>query len=151
MKMIELALLFLSAMIAGGWMATMMVFARGYKRLSPAAYIEVEQTNSRLACMYFAPMLVVTVLTGVGFLIKHGDASSHAFLLSAIGTGLLAVTAVFVKIKVLPINDMIKQWSPATPPANWQAVRTKWIHYHNIRTATGVTAFVLQAVAIIWK
>ena len=151
MQVIELISLFLLAMIAGGWMATMIVFARGYKRLSAPAYIEVEQTNSRLACLYFAPTLVLTAVVGVIFLIVQDDLSTRAFTMSLISVILLVGTAIFVKIQVLPINAAIKKWSPQAPPANWQSIRATWVRYHNLRTVLGVTAFLLQGSAIIWR
>lgn len=151
MQIIELAVIFLSALIMGGWMATMVVFARGYKRLSAASYIEVEQTNSRLACKYFAPTLVVTALAGGAYLIKHGQPGSRQFITAAIGTALLVLTAIFVKAMILPMNDDIQKWSPTNPPINWQTVRVKWIRLHAVRTVLGLVAFFLLTSAIIWK
>jgi hypothetical protein len=150
MKITELVLFFLLANIVGGWMATKIVFARGYRRLSAAAYIEAEQTNSQLACKYFAPMIGLTIITSVVYLFQL-DASSLAFRLTAVSTGLLLATAIFVKAKVLPINDEIKSWSPTQPPANWQRVRARWIRLHDVRTVLGLVVFFLQTYVIIWQ
>jgi uncharacterized membrane protein len=150
MNILQFAILFLLAMLAGGWMATTVVFARGYLCMSPAAYIEAEQTNSAIACKYFAPSIVLTVLLSVIYLCM---AKSHSgpFILTAISAGLLAITAIFVKVKVLPINDEIHRWSPQQPPTHWKTLRKRWVHYHNLRTVFGVAAFSLQAIAVIWR
>jgi uncharacterized membrane protein YagU involved in acid resistance len=150
MHVLQFAILFLLAMLAGGWMATTVVFARGYVRMSAAAYIEAEQTNSAIACKYFAPSIVLTVVLSVIYLLL---AKSHStvFILTAIGAGLLALTAVFVKVKILPINDEIHSWSPQQPPAHWKALRERWVRYHNLRTIFGVVAFSLQAIAVVWR
>ena len=151
MHILQFVILFLLAMIAGGWMATTVVFARGYLRMSPAAYIEAEQTNSAIACKYFAPSIVLSVVLSVIYLLIARPHSHMVFTLTAISAGLLAITAVFVKAKVLPINDEIHSWSPQQPPAHWAAVRKQWVRYHNLRTVFGLVAFSLQAIAIIWR
>lgn len=150
MKITELILIFLLANIVGGWMATKVVFARGYRRMSAAAYIEAEQTNSELACKYFAPMIVVTIVTSIVYLFQL-DTGTLAFNLTAVSAGLLLITAIFVKAKVLPINDEIKKWSRTNPPANWQQVRARWLRLHDVRTVLGLAAFFLQMYVIIWQ
>ncbi len=151
MKITELLLLFMLAMITGGWMATKVVFARGYRRMSQAAYIEAEQINSKLACKYFAPSIVITVIISIVYLFQLGDTSLLAYRLTALSAAILAITAIFVKAKVLPMNDQIQTWSPTAPPDNWRAVRQRWIRFHNVRTILGLLAFFIQTVAILWR
>jgi hypothetical protein len=150
MKITELILIFLLANITGGWMATMIVFARGYRRMSAASYIEAEQTNSDLACKYFAPMIGLTLITSIVSLLQLG-VGTLASNLTAVSAGLLLITAIFVKAKVLPLNDKIKTWDRANPPADWRQVRSRWIRLHTIRTILGLIVFFLQAYVIIWQ
>lgn len=150
MEAAALVSLFLTALVAGGWMAAMTVFVAGYKRMSPATYIEATQINTKLACKYFAPAVIIAAISCLVFMVTHGDSSSLSFRMSLASAILLLGTGIFVKVKILPINALIDKWSPTAPPENWQAIRTKWSHYHTVRTVLGVIAFILQASAVIW-
>ena len=150
MKFIDLISIFLLMVVAGGWIATCAVFASAYKVMSARTYVEAEVLNAKRACRHFASALVLGALATLLSMIMHGNMSSPAYYLSGMSALLLIVAGVFVKLKVLDINSEVEKWSPANPPANWRDVRAMWIKYHNIRTVLGVTAFLLQAIAIIW-
>lgn len=151
MKIIDFISLFLLMVVSGGWIAVCAVFAPAYKQMSPATYIEAEKLNSKRACKHFAPSLIIAALFVIlSIVLRDGDATFQN-ILSAISAVLLISAGIFVKAKVLKINHQIDMWDPTNPPAHWQAVRTKWIHYHSIRTILGVIAFALQGIAVLWR
>lgn len=151
MQLIDLISIFLMMVVSGGWIAVCAVFAPAYSKMSPATYIEAEVLNSKRACKHFAPALILAAIFTLWSMVLHGDPSSSSFILSGISALLLITAGIFVKLKVLTINHEIETWSPTEPPKNWQGVRAKWIRYHSIRTVLGALAFLLQAIAIIWK
>ena len=38
------------------------------------------------------------------------------------------------------INKLIARWSVQNPPAEWEAVRARWIRFHILRTLVSVPA-----------
>lgn len=151
MQLVDLISIFLMMVVSGGWIAVCAVFAPAYKKMSAATYIEVEVLNSKRACKHFAPALILAAIFTLWSMALNGNPSSLAFMLSGTSALLLITAGIFVKLKVLTINHEIEGWSPAEPPKNWQDIRAKWIRYHSIRTILGALAFLLQAIAVIWK
>lgn len=151
MQLVDLISIFLMMVVSGGWIAVCAVFAPAYSQMSATTYIEAEVLNSKRACKHFAPALILAAIFTLWSMILHGNPSSLAFILSGASALLLIVAGIFVKLKVLTINHEIEGWSPTEPPKNWQDVRAKWIRYHSIRTVLGALAFLLQAIAVVWK
>ena len=55
----------------------------------------------------------------------------------------LAVTVVVH----LPINAEIATWRPATPPADWQGARDRWLAAHAVRSALTLVGLALLLIA----
>jgi hypothetical protein len=151
MKIVDLLSLFFLMVVSGGWIAVCAVFAPAYKQMSPATYIEAEKLNSARACKHFAPSLIIAALAVIASIVARNGDYMGSNILSGASAVLLIAAGIFVKAKVLKINHEIDMWDPANPPANWQAVRIKWVHYHSIRTILGVLAFALQGIAVMWS
>lgn len=66
----------------------------------------------------------------------------------ALAAGTLALTSLLVtRFGNVPINGKIKTWSSSLPPDHADLLQ-RWEIYHDIRTATAVTAFVLLIVLV---
>lgn len=48
----------------------------------------------------------------------------------------------------VPINQVIRTWPPAAPPANWQALLHRWDIFHGIRTGASYLGFMLFMTAV---
>ena len=68
-------------------------------------------------------------------------------ILLAIGF-ILASLGISVGIE-LPIVNQMKGWTPTTAPANWEALRDKWVYFTVVRMMTGLVAFLLFSAAIL--
>lgn len=68
--------------------------------------------------------------------------SRSAWLL-AIGSGLLALTSLLVtRFGNVPINQLIKNWSPDQLPVNWSATLHTWDNFNLIRTLAALGCFI---------
>jgi hypothetical protein len=47
----------------------------------------------------------------------------------------------------VPLNRQMEHYSPDAPPADWEQVRDRWLRYHDLRGAAGITGFWLRLVA----
>lgn len=65
---------------------------------------------------------------------------SKEFSLALAGL-LLMIVALIVTLGVeVPIDRQIEQWTLATLPPDWQALRDRWEFYHSIRTFLSIGA-----------
>ena len=62
------------------------------------------------------------------------------WLFVAAGVLLLAGIVVTVAVEV-PMNKQVVQWQPGAMPAEWMAVRDRWLRFHAVRTVLGVLSF----------
>jgi len=54
----------------------------------------------------------------------------------------LALTSLLVtRFGNVPINQLIKTWSPGHLPSNWQLLLQQWDRYNLIRVLTGIGSF----------
>lgn len=68
---------------------------------------------------------------------------------------LFAVAAVLSLLQMIvtvahevPINRLVAQWTPATLPADWDAVRHRWMAGHWLRTVLSGVAFVFASLGL---
>jgi uncharacterized membrane protein len=60
-----------------------------------------------------------------------------AWLLFFFGVGLFTI------LLNVPINNYVKTWNPATPPADWEQARATWSMLNTIRTPINLVSFAL--------
>jgi uncharacterized membrane protein len=61
---------------------------------------------------------------------------------------MLVALAVTVRVEV-PMNRAIALWDSAAPPANWAAVRDRWLMFHLVRTCCGTVAFLCAQAGLV--
>jgi uncharacterized membrane protein len=69
--------------------------------------------------------------------------------LLAAGAGVMALTSFLVtRFGNVPINRQIKVWAVTSAPADHAAILHRWDMFNDVRTATGVAAFLLVIAAV---
>jgi uncharacterized membrane protein len=62
----------------------------------------------------------------------------------------LMIAALIVTVSVeVPMNRTIASWDISAPPANWAAIRDRWLWFHLIRTCCGTIAFLCAEAGLI--
>jgi len=61
------------------------------------------------------------------------------------GTGLVltAAVALISGLRNVPMNQQVLSWDPASPPANWNRLRTSWGKWNTVRTWCAIWAFAI--------
>jgi uncharacterized membrane protein len=63
---------------------------------------------------------------------------------------LLLIVALVITLTVLvPIDNNIKEWTPAILPADWEMTRNRWKSFHAIRTFASVASFACFVVFVL--
>jgi hypothetical protein len=68
--------------------------------------------------------------------------------LFAVAVVLTTIVLVITIALEVPINRQVASWTAGAAPANWTAVRDRWLWYHLARTIVGVLAFLCAAAAL---
>ncbi len=63
----------------------------------------------------------------------------------------LLVALVTTLLANVPINADQLTWSPEAPPADWMAVRDRWVAAHALRTGLAVAALVCQILVVLTR
>jgi uncharacterized membrane protein len=77
--------------------------------------------------------LLVTVL-----LFRQGSVAAGWLSLAGLVL-MIAVVVVTLSIEV-PIDNKIKDWTPATLPSDWEDIRARWAGFHTLRTFLSLAA-----------
>lgn len=64
------------------------------------------------------------------------------FCLSLAAAVLVLATIVLTVTQMEPLNRLVDGWSPSDPPADFAAVRDRWLALHTVRTVLAVLAFI---------
>lgn len=73
------------------------------------------------------------------------DAVRSWFAVAAVLTAIVLIITIALEV---PINRRVASWSAGAAPANWTAVRDRWLWYHLARTVVGTLAFLCAAAAL---
>jgi Anthrone oxygenase len=66
----------------------------------------------------------------------------------AVAAGIMNLTAVLVtRFGNVPINQLVRKWLTAPPPANYLETLHRWTVFNNVRSAAAVFGFVLILLA----
>jgi uncharacterized membrane protein len=55
---------------------------------------------------------------------------------------LTVVSLVITRLGSVPINLIMKTWTPASPPSDWLDILAQWDLYNSIRTFTSIGSFI---------
>ena len=69
----------------------------------------------------------------------HRSVSSRRLALA--GSALAIISFLVTRFGNVPINRLIRTWSAASPPADYQHLLQRWLLFNHIRTASALGAF----------
>jgi hypothetical protein len=94
------------------------------------------------------PLGALTLVASVGMLLAPRGSlplPHRRLVLAAISC---LVLGMIITVGVhFPLNATIDTWPPATPPADWEQVRDRWLLAHGVRSVLSLAAFVLLVMA----
>ncbi|AXY73169.1 DUF1772 domain-containing protein [Paraflavitalea soli] len=140
------------ALLATGLLAG--AFFYTYLNIVPTFYEVPEQVHFTFRTQLMThngivmPALMALAIIGAVWyaIVSRSHAGARNFALLAAG---LALTALLVtRFGNVPINQLMRTWSPANPPANWKELLHTWDIYHLIRTLAGIGSFIAFIIAV---
>ncbi len=132
-----------------GLLAGMMlgIFIAGYaaRGLPEESWTRRFQLENRLFTKTMPPSLMLPLLGLIASVPLTRDAVRSLFAVAAVLTAIVLVITIVLEV---PINRHIASWTAGAAPANWAAVRDRWLWNHLARTGVGVLAFLCAAAAL---
>lgn len=108
--------------------------------LTAAAYVEVQQEMIRALNVKLPIMGAITILLTLGsaYLAR---ANRPAFTVLLVAAGCFIVMGGVTRFLNQPINAIVIDWLPSSPPPSWTTLRDDWWGYHTIRVVAGLIGF----------
>lgn len=108
--------------------------------LSATAYVEVQQEMIRALNVKMPILGAFTILLTLGsaYLAR---ANRIAFATLLVAAACFIVMGGVTRFLNQPINAIVIDWSPSSPPPSWTTLRDDWWGYHTIRVVAGVLGF----------
>lgn len=140
--------LFFTALVAGG--AFVIWIEYNPNGMSAASYVDGMQHAIRVFTVPLPATVILSLLfcAASAFLARR-ERPGFYLLLAATGS-VLAVTLITV-FGNIPINNQIKTWSIAAPPASWVALSAQWWQFQTIRTIAAVCGMALLIVVVLMR
>ena len=139
--MVSLAALGLLA----GMMLGILIAGYAARGLPEESWTRRFQIENRLFTKTMPPSLMLPLLGLMALLPLTHDAVRSWFAVAAVLTAIVLIITIALEV---PINRRVASWSAGAAPANWTAVRDRWLWYHLARTVVGLLAFLCAAAAL---
>ena len=148
-KSIEYLALFFLLLVAGVYWGPWLGLHRSLASFSQLELVHLSQILAKNLGGSMGILLPACILLMAASAWLHPAKKTGGFYLILLAIGfILASLGISVGIE-LPIVDQMKQWTATTAPANWEALRDKWVYFTVVRMLTGLVAFLLFSAAIL--
>jgi|SRR5450432_602016 hypothetical protein len=120
----------------------LLAMGKATKKLRPSSYTELRNHLNDILEINMRILYYTVLLTSIGWfictLIIH---SNLLFLTSLIALAALFVDMFFLFKGDIPINNIIKTWTPENYPADWETHRKKWFVFFRRRQVAILAGF----------
>ena len=141
--------LFLLLLVTGLFWGTWFALSQSISGFSPAEFIHIGKviiSNVAWPMRFILPGCLLFMLLSLWF---HPHKRSIGFYFSVIAFVSICIS-LFITVGIeVPIDNMIKTWTPETIPADFNALREKWEFFHGLRTLTSLSGFALYSASMI--
>jgi uncharacterized membrane protein len=133
----------ISGVAAGGLVNVLIAQVPTFRALTPSDYVTVKQMVHVNTKRYLPWLFRACLLPGIALVALRTDPLGRALAIG--GVVHIIIVAVISERFNQPLNREVQSWSPAQPPAELDAVRTRWAKFNLIRTINAVVALALFA------
>lgn len=136
----------LSGIIAGIYVRDNLSYS-GVKRLPGPHYARYHQELDRDFAKVMPFVGNAALLAGIAAVAVAQDKRRRALSAAALGCGLAEVALTVTRN--VPLNEQVQSWSAEAPPADWAAVRDRWMVGHRLRTGLSLVGLGCQIAATV--
>lgn len=140
-KILYFVTLFLLMLVTGVFWGTWFTLTRSLENFSSAEFTHIGQViiaNVAWPMRILMPVTIVAMILSLWF---YENKKSTPFYQGLISFLLLIIALVITVSVLVPMDNQIKGWTPATVPSTWETMRDKWKTFHAIRTFACIASF----------
>jgi uncharacterized membrane protein len=135
LKWVQFVSIMLYVLVAGVMWGTWLSLARTMTNYDAATFLaDGKHMIENLATIMAVLMISAVVIGLIAVVLLFRSRSTAAGWLAAIGLLLMIAVLVITLAVEVPIDNLIANWTEATLPADWQAIRARWSTFHTVRT-----------------
>ena len=152
MKFAQLISLLLFTLIMGVFWGTWFSLSRSIGAISPAGFLEIGRNmianlGRPMSILFRAAIFSTTLI--IYQLYRRRQTAGLVLTVAAVA---LMLAAMMVTLIVnVPIDGQIREWTTATLPSDWQAIRDRWEFYHSVRTFLSLAAVSCLFGSVLWS
>jgi uncharacterized membrane protein len=149
LKLINFIAFFLLMLVTGVFWGTWFTLTRSLDTFSGPEFIHIGKT---IIANVAVPMRVIFPTCMLFMLIAlfiYPVKRSIGFFWGVTAMLLITATLIITLTILVPFDNQIKEWTPATIPSDWESIRTQWAYFHMIRTFTSLAAFASYVISVI--
>lgn len=142
--------LLLTGLYAGAAMYSIMGVGPSMELMNPTPYAEFHQKLDVFMGVRMAIFAKIALAVNIILLITAFRSTSKTIRLFTIVAFLFFGAELFFTLTVnVPLNETVQKWDINNLPADWSAIRAKWIHYDKIRAGCAIASFVVYHLAFL--
>lgn len=150
-SVLQFCTLFLHLLVTGIFWGPLFSLHRSLEVFDQREFIKLVKTlanNLALPMRIMMPLCLVLLLLATWF---HPARFSIGFY-ETLAAFLLMVLALIITLAVeVPIVNGIVQWTENSTPADWQAIRQRWVRFHVLRTVAALLSFACFTWAVLFS
>lgn len=150
MKTWQLISIISSALIAGMFHGPWIALSRSMRTFTPEVFLAIVDRMNRNMAPVMTVLMPATLLSIIPVLFLSYHDHLTTFYLNAAALALFVIALLVTVLIEVPIVEQIVTWTIATLPPNWQQSRDRWMKFHVIRVAAGLTSLILLVIAAIF-
>ncbi|HXB13478.1 MAG TPA: DUF1772 domain-containing protein [Bacteroidia bacterium] len=142
LKVVQYIALLMLLLVTGVFWGTWFALSRSIDSFSYSEFIHIGKIiieNLAVPMRIIMPACILFMVLSIPFYTKK-QKSMGFYLIIFAAILILVVLYITVGIEV-PMDNEIKQWTPLSPPPDWEAIRTKWEFFHTMRTVISLISF----------
>ena len=140
-RLIDLLSIFLLMLTTGVFWGTWFTLTRKLETFSPAEFIHIGQTIISNVAVPMRIILPSTIVCMFISLWMTENKKSGAFYSGIISFTLVIAVLLVTLLVLVPIDNLIRDWTESTIPENWIGLRGTWNWFHTLRTWLSLFAF----------
>lgn len=140
--------LILLMLVTGVFWGTWFTLTRSLGSFGPDEFTHIGKViiaNVAMPMRILMPSCILFMLLTLWF---YPHKRTVKFYLNVSAFVLIVATLLITLLVLVPIDNQINLWTPATIPVDFEDIRSRWESFHAARTFTSLASFVLYALSI---
>jgi uncharacterized membrane protein len=149
MELIQFIALFLLLLVSGVFWGPWLALHRSLEVFSANELIHIVNTMAKNLAMpmrILLPACIVFMILTAWF---YPQKELTGFYLSVASIILIIIALLITLLVEVPIVSQIRKWTTETIPSDWEAIRSRWVFFHAIRTFASLASFGFFAATIL--